>query len=157
MEAFYPASLYRKRSRKWLGNRRGRSRSHYPNVERGHDSHRVHQPILPQPSRAGGGISGGGDTPTKTLWKYLDDGLYTIGEFQDGTLFVEGPDENQAFVIDETGRIEEYTRLSETYISLLKRQFAQYFGEIEDVKILIATGLSVGDDIPNWEDYKLLN
>lgn len=102
-------------------------------------------------------MSGGGDTPTKTLWKYLDDGLYTIGEFQDGTLFVEGPDENQAFVIDETGKIEEYSRLSETYISLLKNQFAKYFGEIRDVKILIATGLSVGDDIPNWEDYELLN
>lgn len=39
----------------------------------------------------------------------------------------------------------------------MKQIFAQFFENVETVEIVIATGLAVGDDIPDWESYELLN
>lgn len=42
-------------------------------------------------------------------------------------------------------------------IQQLKDMLSPYFEEISTVQILVVTGLAIGDDIPNWEDYEQLN
>ena len=104
-------------------------------------------------------MSGGGDTPsTKTLWSlnYGGDG-FIFGQFQDGKLFVEGPSEDKMCIAGPPGKILGFESFYPELEPLFMDEFEQYFGEIESVKILIVEGLSVGDDIPNWEDYELLN
>lgn len=103
-------------------------------------------------------MSGGGETPTKTLWKYNQGAGYLIGEFQNGKLLIEGPDESHIFVTDADGKITQfsYSPSSDEFIDGLKQIFSQYFGEIETVQILIVSGLAIGDDVPNWDSYELL-
>ena len=115
------------------------------------------KPVLPQQCRAGGGISGGGETPsTKTLWILRGgDGFY-FGQFQDGKLFIEGSSEDKMYVADSKGKILGYENFNPEYVPLYKEQFAQYFGEIESVQVL-ATGNEINYVVPNWAEYKILN
>lgn len=137
--------------------RRERPRTHYTYVERGYHSNRVHQPVLPQPSGAGGGIIGGGDTPsTKTLWKIQGVDGYSFGEFRNKNVYLEGPDEENVFVADADGKILKTQYLYPAAIEQLKEAFSVFFGEIETVQILVVTGLAIGDDVPNWENYETL-
>ena len=104
-------------------------------------------------------MSGGGDTPTKTLWKYSQGGVYINGEFQNGKLLIEGPDESQIFMINADGKIAQFSPapLSDEAIDALKQTFGKYFGEIESVGVLVVSNLAIGDDVPNWDSYELLN
>lgn len=70
---------------------------------------------------------------------------------------MEGPSENQIFVADTEGKITELQDFVPALIPQLKEIFAQYFGFIEDVRVTPVSGLAIGDDVPNWEDYKQLN
>lgn len=99
-------------------------------------------------------LDGGGDTPTKTLWKFSQGGPYMFGEFQNGVLSVKGPDEDHSFIASPDGQIVQFSPINQQALQSLKEVLARYFGEIETVQILVVTGLAIGDDVPNWEDYE---
>lgn len=99
-------------------------------------------------------MSGGGDTPTKTLWRFQGQGENMFGEYQDGNLSCEGPDEEGIFIADNEGKI---TSLQNFFPDQLKEIFEPYFGEIKNVQILVVTGLAIGDDVPNWDSYEIIN
>ena len=125
-------------------------------MERGHDPNRVHQSVLPQPSRAGGGISGGGEPPTKTQWKTNVLGSFNFGDYSNEIARIEGPDETHFFNADAEGKILNIGELNENAKEYAKYILTKYLGDIQDVGILIVKGLNIGDDVPNWEDYQTL-
>lgn len=102
-------------------------------------------------------MSGGGDTPTKTLWILRGGDGFIFGQFQYGRVFIEGPSEDKAYITDSHGKILAFVDYKPGDDPLLEKMFAQYFGEIESVQILVVTGLAIGDDVPNWDTYELLN
>ena len=114
------------------------------------------QPVLPQQCRAGGGISGGGETPSKTLWKKAVFDTWICGEHENNTLKIAGPNENKIFNTDENGKITAINELNQTTIDYTKELFEQYFGVIQTVQSLVYTNLNIGDDIPDWENYENL-
>lgn len=102
-------------------------------------------------------MSGGGDTPTKTLWIIgIADG-FVFGQFQDGKVFIGGPSEGKRYITDLDGRILAIVDYAPGDDPYLEEMLAQYFGEIESVGVLIVSDLAIGDDVPNWEEYKLLS
>lgn len=101
-------------------------------------------------------MSGGGDTPTKTLWKIQGTEGYSFGEFQNKKLYIEGPNEENAFVADADGKILKTQYMEPSAIQQLKKAFSVFFGEIETIQITVVTGLAIGDDVPNWENYETL-
>lgn len=100
-------------------------------------------------------MSGGGDTPTKTLWKLELIDSWCYGEYKDGNAFVTGPDENNIYDTNEQGVILKTEELAfvQTY---MKDLLSEYFSDIQTVSVVIQTGLSVGDDVPNWDSYETL-
>lgn len=97
-------------------------------------------------------MRGGGDTPAKTLWKFNSD-EWTFGEYQNKQLAIAGTNESKYYVTDEDGKILSLKETNEQDIEYLKHNLEDYLGEIKSVRILIISGLTVGDDVPNWEDY----
>lgn len=102
-------------------------------------------------------MNGGGDTPTKTQWKLNAGYGYICGKYENGKIFIEGPEETLFFGIDESGEIIATLSTATLSLQQLKDMLSPYFEEISTVQILIVTGLAIGDDVPNWEDYKHLN
>lgn len=52
--------------------------------------------------------------------------------------------------------ITAINELNETTIEYSKEEFSIFFGEIQTVSVVVETGLNIGDQIPDWEDYELL-
>lgn len=102
-------------------------------------------------------MSGGGDTPVKTLWKIQGAEGYSFGVFQNKNLYIEGPSGNELFLANADGRILNTQYLEPSAIPQLKEALSAYFGEIKTLQVSIVTGLAIGDDVPNWEDYQVLN
>ena len=115
------------------------------------------KPVLPQQYQAGGGINGGGETPsTKTLWSLKLGDLFIFGQFQDGKVFIEGPSENKMYVANPQGIILEFNDYKPEYEQQWVDLFKEYFADIESVQVL-ATGHEIDYVVPNWAEYKHLN
>lgn len=103
-----------------------------------------------------GFLKRGGDTQRKTLWKYKVGNQYSFGEFQNGEIYIEGPNEQQVFTTNEEGQILYLVQFDQSRIPQLKAFFAKFFGEIQTISIVVKQGLNVGDNVPNWDSYELL-
>lgn len=98
-------------------------------------------------------MSGGGDTPQKTQWKVGILNHYSFGEYSNKILRIEGPDKDHYYEANKEGVIQNIEEVTEEGIAAAKKILEQHLGEIESCKILIVTGLDIGDDVPNWDSY----
>lgn len=97
-----------------------------------------------------------GITPVETQFKFEFFGSYNFGDYINKKVRIGGPDETHFFNTTSEGEIESIGEFDENAKYNAKEFLVQYLGEIQNIEIKILTGLNVGDDIPNWEDYELL-
>lgn len=92
----------------------------------------------------------------KTLWKKAVFDVWICGEYSSGNLYIAGPDGGNIFNTTEEGVITAINELNEQTIEYAKEQFAEYFGEVQSVRVAVMQGLTVGDDVPIWDSYEVL-
>lgn len=77
-----------------------------------------------------------------------------IGKYHDKTLEIEGPSNSEVFMTTNEGVITTFLEIETEGFEYLKNLISPILGEVNEIKILIVTGLAVGDDIPQWENYE---
>lgn len=80
-------------------------------------------------------------------------GLYSYGDYSNKICRLEGPDETHFFNVSEDSKIESVAELDENSITFVKENLSRALGEIEEVQIIVVSGLNIGDDVPNWNEY----
>lgn len=108
-------------------------------------------------------MSGGGDTPSQTLFKYhaLENNIWFFGEFVPVENFLNakiyGENENNYYILNESGQIIAKNSIN---ITQLEQEIGEaientYHQQVNPI-VVVATEYQIGNQVENWADFNIV-
>lgn len=106
-------------------------------------------------------MNGGGDTPQKTLMavQIVNSGPFVFGYLENGTYYYYiKPQGGNGFLTNNAGLIQYDTgsTLTDQFTTYLISKISQNY-EVEYVDVISGKDYAVGQTVPNWDSYVLVN